>query len=123
MRDLKDRSRILESVTVTLSDFEPTNTSQDVMDENGGYQLTDIGMFYEQTWKIGRMKANVISATFKEADKVYEVKCSEDATFFKDPVFKGVKVTIGGVISGEEVDVDGNVVLRGMVESLLDGQE
>jgi hypothetical protein len=123
MRDLKKRSRTLKSVTVKLSDFVPTNTSQNVMDEDGRYQLEDIGDIYEQTWKIGRMKAHAISATFEEAGEMHEVHFSQDPTFFRDSVFKKVKVTVGGVISAKKAGVDQDVEQQDMVEALFDKQE
>jgi hypothetical protein len=126
MRDLKQRSRTLKSVTVKLSDFEPTNTPQNVMDDNGEYQLTDAGEFYEATWKIGRMKADATSATFEEAGQMYEVDRAQDPNLFEDPVFKRVKVTMGGAIFArevgvEEAGVDEDVVLQHMVDALVDG--
>jgi hypothetical protein len=123
MRDLKQRSRTLKSVTVKLSDFEPTNTSQNAMDEDGRYQLKDTGDIYEDTWKIGRMKANAIRATFEEAGEMHEVHRLQDPTFFEEPVFKSVKVTMGGVISAKKAGVDEDVVQQNMVETLIDEQE
>jgi hypothetical protein len=122
MRDLKQCSRTLKSVTVKLSDFEPTNTSQNVIDENGEYQLKDTGEFYEATWKIGRMKADAISATLEEAGELYEVHRSQDPTFFEDPVFTRVKVTMGGAIAVREAGINEDVVLQNMVEALLEGK-
>jgi hypothetical protein len=93
------------------------------MDENGRYQLTDTGEFYEKTWKIGRMKADPISATFEEAGNMHEVHLSQDPTFFQDPVFKKVKVTMGRAITAKEAGVDQDVELQDMVQALFDGQQ
>jgi hypothetical protein len=123
MRDLKKGSRTLQSVTVRLSHFEPTNDSQNVLDENGRYQMTDTGEVYEKTWKIGRMKANAISATFEEDGKEFKVQRSQNPTFFEEPVFKSVKVTMGGAISAKKAGIDEDVVLQDMVEALVDEQE